>query len=98
MNVYAIRHKPSGQFIEDLPPGQRRGGSHCEVGPGKPRILPTLKSAQVTLRNWLQGKFHANRGNDGMTGEFYEEITVTPQPHRIASDMEIVKFELVEVE
>lgn len=101
MNVYAIRHKPTGHW---LPGRRRRGYSHDEpeLNGGKygPRFFFSLPSARAALTAWLRGTFkQEHSGGHSLFGEdsdYDEWLEVTPQPHRKREDMEIVKFKLAE--
>ena len=97
INLYAIRHKPTGGYLP-APQGRGgRGGSHMEPmvftgNQGKygviPRVWATEKAAKAALWHWLQGKYVAYRYSS--YDDFEEEIDVLPQPHRKEADMEIV--------
>lgn len=98
ITLYAIKHKPSGGYLP-IPRGRLgRGGSHTEpmIPDGsiekQPRLFPNEKNAKNCLAAWLHGKYVAYRGRDyGLDGaDYYEEIELKPQPHRIREDMEIV--------
>lgn len=70
INLYAIRHKPTGGYLP-APQGRGgRGGSHMEPtvftgNQGKngviPRVWATEKAAKAALWHWLQGKYVAYR-------------------------------------
>lgn len=97
INLYAIRHKPTGGYLP-APQGRGgRGGSHMEPmaftgNQGKhgviPRVWATERAAKAALWHWLQGKYVAYRYGD--YEDFEEEIEIVPQPHRKEGDMEIV--------
>jgi hypothetical protein len=94
MQLYAIRHKPTGGFLP--PPKNRngRGGSHVEPEVGcVPRIFPTERAAKSALGQWLLGKFEHHWIGDEFGGE--EILTVVPQPHRKREEMEIVPVQLI---
>lgn len=91
MNLYFIRHKPTGHYMPEPMGRQGRGGSHTEpdADKNKARIFRTERSAKMALSMWLKGKFYADRG--GYDYDFYEDITVVPVTERNRDEMEIVK-------
>jgi hypothetical protein len=97
MNVFAIRHKPSGLFLP--PPFGRsgRGGSHSEPAEGLPRIFLERRRAEFALRAWLQGKYVRTFIPSNEFGGEEDRVDLEPQPHRKAEEMEIVEFALVEI-
>lgn len=103
MKFYFIRHKPTGHYIPRPEGRNGRGGSHLEPIPDtdKARIFLSERAAKSFLGQWLQGKFVADRGyGAGHPGndwdpDYYEDITVIPQPHRIREDMEIIVKEII---
>jgi hypothetical protein len=96
ITVYVIRHKPSGGYLP-MPRGRLgRGGSHTEpvIPDGSiekhPRLFPNEKNAKNCLAAWLHGKYVASRGGGGLDNEYWEEIGIDHQAHRVREDMEIV--------
>ena len=98
--IYAIRHKPTGHFLPARK-SNRRGFSFDEPLPSGgalgPRVFYSKQSAMNALTAWLQGKFKADT-TYSYEGEADYAITVDPQPHRVRSDMEIVTYQMIEVE
>lgn len=101
MKLFFIRHIPTGLYLPE--PGGRngRGGSHTEPGPAdNARIFRSQRSAKIALNAWLKGKYVADRGySDGHPGndwerDYYEELSVIPQPHRKLFEMEIIEKEI----
>ena len=92
-SLFVIRHKPTGFLIPQ--PGSRygRGGSHVEPMDPKvtvPRLFYNEHQAKAYLGQWVRGKATCQRFEDG------DEIhNLTPTPHRIKSDMEIIPVVLV---
>ena len=98
IKAYAVRHKPSGLFIPRLETGKRRGGSRLEPSNERePRLFFNKISVRAFLSNWLQGKMelHSYQDYEG-TNDTYTKVI--PQPHRKKEDMEIVEFDLIEVQ
>jgi len=62
-----------------------------------PRIFYSKQSAMNALTAWLQGKFKVDTTYT-FAGEPDCAIIVDPQPHRVRSDMEIVTYQMIEVE
>jgi len=90
---FVIRHKPSGKYIPNIKPGNRRGGSMVEPeDPEKqaPRFFTSKISAECYLSQWCRGKHVCHRDYDGD-----ETIEIIPQPHRNKADMEIVPIAVV---
>ena len=95
MNLFAIRHKPSGLFLP-RPAGNRgRGGSHVKPSTAPPRFFHSENAAKVALTYWLMGEFHATHYYDH-DGIYEESIDIKPDPSRKREEMEIVKFNLTE--
>lgn len=94
MNVWAIRHKPTGGW---LPWRSGRGGSFDNPAVGKhPRLFPSRRSAQNCLSAWLQGEWWP-RYHQSMEGTVYDGHAPRKVADREKGDMEIVEFSLVEV-
>ncbi len=100
LNLFLIKHKPTGHYLAEPHGRSGRGGSHVEPGPGpnNARICRSMGSAKAVLGAWLRGKFVASRGmsqsGPDWDSEFYEEITIIPVPERKREDMEIVPIEV----
>lgn len=108
ITFWAIRHIPTGHYLPQPLGRMRRGGSHVEpvkhmVGEPstEPRLFTTKRSASSALGQWMRGKAFASRGmSSGHPGndwesDYYEDIEVIPQPHRVREDMEIIPINLV---
>lgn len=97
MKAYAVRHKPSGTYIPRLETGKQRGGSYLEPSNiREPRLFFNVISARAFLSNWIMGIHERNNYQD-MTGEYIYGIKIVRQLHRKKEDMEIVEFNLVEI-
>jgi hypothetical protein len=104
MKVFAIRHKPTGEWMPHRLNRTPGGWSHWIPGDeldkphdANPRLFFTLQSARNALTMWLQGKWKRDQGTsysfDGPEG--YDEMTVNAPPvPRTRGDMEIVELEL----
>lgn len=82
-----IVHKPTGFIIPQPSNRYGRGGSHVEpVDPRErsPRIFANEIAAKAYLGQWLRGAVTCRRWDDN------EVNVITPIPHRIKEDMEIV--------
>lgn len=102
--LYAVRHRPTGNYIPRPMGRGGRGGSHLEpVMPTeaketRPRFFETKRSAKIFLSSWLKGKYVADRGcNHGHPGsdwevDYFEDVLVVPVLSRKAEDMEIVEY------
>lgn len=97
MEFYAIRHKPTGNFLPYL--GRQRGHTYTEPKPmteAPPRLHRTLKQAKLALGCWLKGVWKQEYGADEYSGvSEYEGNLVVSKPDRRAEDMEIVLVRLV---
>lgn len=98
MHRFALRHKPSGQFIPEPTTSTGRGGSHVEPGPGWPKLFKTEGAVKGYLTVWLKGKQTRSYGYDMHTGDDWEHVNLEPIPSRKREEMEIVVFELKEVQ
>lgn len=100
---WVIRHKPTGKIIPEPKGKMGRGGSHVEPEDPilvMPRLFMTEIGAKRALSAWLQGKHTADMDyeyNDFTGGGFYYQagVAVSPQPHRIKEDMEVVPVSLL---
>lgn len=104
VSLFAIRHKPTGDYIPKPQGRDGRGGSHLEpVEPTgsketRPRFFDSHRSAKIFLSSWLKGKYVADRGFwEGHPGsdyerDYFENITIVPVSSRIAEEMEIVEY------
>ena len=112
MIVYAIRHKPTQQFmptrLNRSPGGWSHwspGYVHPEYGEDKPhdpnpRLFFTPIAARNALAMWLQGTWKRDRGTAwNLEGpEDWDHVLVNPPPApRRREDMEIVRFTLEEL-
>ena len=93
IEMFAIRHKPTGNYLPATDGFRLRGGTWAEPVPatGKrmPRLHATHKTARIVLTYWMKGKFSCYRDEDGG-----EDITIIPQANRVFEDMEIVAISL----
>lgn len=99
VQMYAIKHRPSGGYLPRPKGVAGRGGSHVEPiifkdGAGSiPRMFPTMAGAKAALGQWLRGKHEGIREYDD--GYWYSGgADIVPCPHRIREDMEIVTVEV----
>lgn len=92
MRLYAIRHKPTGQYLPW--PNERRrgrGGSQVEPeAPEKARLFRSARSASIALTAWLAGR--VERLNEH--GEFTGDFRFIKVPSRRREEMDIVEVEL----
>lgn len=96
---FAIRHKPSGRYLPELP-GQRGGYTHLEPRAwhlGPIRLFTNKRNVRLALRAWLCGKLHVRRSYGNFEENDIVEAETEPVPSRKAEEMEIVEFELREV-
>ena len=96
MTLFAIKHKPSGNYLPHRP--RKRGYTHDDPTPGMPRLFTKKAAAASALRCWLQGEWSDRGTVDSYTGEWdYDGPYPTkPRPDRKTEDMEIVEMELTE--
>ena len=98
VSLFAIRHKPTGDFLPRPLGREGRGGSHLEpVEPigtkeTRPRFFETERAAKIFLTGWIKGKVVHSAGYDSFNGEYYEDTETIPVPSRKAEDMEIVEY------
>jgi hypothetical protein len=96
---FAIRHKPSGRYLPELP-GQRGGYTHLEPRAwhlGPIRLFPIKRNARLALKIWLRGMYNVRRSYGNFEENDIVEAETEPVPSRKAEEMEIVEFELQEV-
>ena len=108
LTEYAVRVKGTNKYLPRPQRRDGRGGSHLEpvdfsdrsTWPERYaknmqiRSYSDKRAAKNLLSSWLQGKFVAHRGGDWWDG-YYEDISLKPQPHRRAEDMEIVPITII---
>ena len=96
LNLFAIRHRPTGRF---LPQPQGRGGrGFTHVEPREytgephtiPRLFPSRKNAHLALKEWCKGKMYRDASMDGD-----EDFERRPVKGRNFSDMEIIPMALI---
>lgn len=91
---YAIRHRPTGRYLLQLPNGYRRGYTFSE--PEQPsvhapiRLHPSEQSARQTLKAWARGKWF----NKAAWEDSGPDIEIRPVPTRNIEDMEVVPVTL----
>lgn len=91
MRLYAIRHKPTGQYLPQPLELRGRGGSQVEPeAPEKARLFRSARSASIALTAWLAGRVERLDENGEFTGDF-QFIKV---PSRKREEMDIVEVEL----
>lgn len=98
IQMYAIKHVPTGQFLP-APSGRNgRGGSHMEPvkvsAASPPRLFHTEAAAKIALTYWLRGIVTVTYGYGNEWGECDESWHTEPQPHRKREEMAIVPIEL----
>lgn len=110
LKAWAIRHKPTGNFMPKYETSTGNGASFWEptgggLSPSKRPAIRLFKShlaASRSLQQWLRGTHHAVKkwesDGEGYGGSY--EVTVGTEvrhdPFRKKEDMEIVEFNLVE--
>lgn len=98
IELYAIKHEPTGKFIPPIPKGHRRGGSWVEPEDTIPRLFPSHKAARSFLGQWLMGRHKKTYLQGGDFGEeTIEEVIIEKVPERNKEAMKIVKFRAEEV-
>lgn len=96
--LYAIRHRPTGNYLPRPLGREGRGGSHLEpVEPTsaketRPRFFETERAAKIFLSSWLKGKVIHTSSYDSLNGEYWEDTSVVPVPSRKAEEMEVVHY------
>lgn len=105
MQVFAIRHKPTGEFMPARMSRNGFGGWSWWREPNvsafdkTPRIFPSKQGAQNALTAWLQGRWVTEYTTSGSwEGESTEK---TPVPEkcetpRVREDMELVQLLLTD--
>lgn len=109
MKVYAIRHKPTGNWMPARMYRTARAGwsnwEPAETRPGylphdpNPRVFFTAQSARNALTMWLLGAWKRGTYQEGDWETGYYTADGDPEPHkpdapRNRDDMEIVAGEL----
>lgn len=99
MTIYAIRHKPTGNYI--LQRNRVSGGTFEEplpwTGKRHPRFFPNPTNAKKALTAWLKGAWEESYSKHWETGELeYEGPCPIVRPERRREDMEIVEFKVEE--
>ena len=97
MQIFAIRHKPTGKFIPSKMSrnGGSRGWSHWSPGirdgfGDAPRIFDSEIKAKRALSAWLRGEYEVNDYDYG----HYRNTLKQPKGQRNVEDMEIVVAEI----
>ncbi len=104
LRMWAIRERETNNYLPALTKNHKRGHSFqipCDATHHQPRFFLTRLSAECALRAWLRGEFHTTiTGGRSYFGEDeYKEYTeVKPVPDRKREKMELVEFELHEIE
>lgn len=93
MNVYAIKHKPTGAYMPArMFRASNHGWSYWVPGPApsgwsgldgydkNPRIFFTLQAARNSLTAWLQGPWKRVTGTDGDWETGYFDVDLGPAP------------------
>lgn len=104
MKVYAIKHKPTDEWMPHRVFKSARGWSYWEPGlkgyephDPNPRIFFTRKAAENSLTMWLQGCWEEQISKGSyFDGPEHEGIAPTnPKQERRREDMEIVELDLL---
>jgi len=97
MKVYALRDKNTKLY---LPWGKHARNNSREnfTTSDKPRIFNTKKSASNARTAWLAGIWRMTGGYINYTGEYDSSLEPRPVTGRIKENIEIVTFELIEIE
>lgn len=99
---YVVKHTPSGHYMP-APTGRNgRGGSHVKPDPdsNNARLFMTERSAKIYITTYCMGEFTQTAGYDpGHPGndweaDYWDEVSITPQPDRKKEDFEIIKLEI----
>ena len=100
-SMWAIRHKPTNNYLPSPKGHSGRGGSFVDpVDPDVtlPRLFPTERSAKAALTCWLKGKHEGEWDwDDSEWGGMYKYCigyTIVPVPNRKREDMEVVEIVL----
>ena len=95
MNLWFIRHIPSGGYLPEPTGTDGRGGSHTEPSlTDPPRVFRTERSARSALIAWLRGKVFRKYGHCD-DGEYWEDVYTVRVPSRKKEEMEVVVREVV---
>ena len=88
MELYLIRHMPSGGYLPAPETMSGRGGSRMVPTPAEkrpPRLFRSYRAAQSALAMWLKGEFVREHSFDGE-----DRVRVQSRPNRKKDEMEIV--------
>lgn len=100
IELFAIRHEPSGLTLPAAKGRAGRGGSWVEPSAEPPRFFHSERSAKIYLTIWLQGQVECSRGGgtyDAFGDDDYYEVTqLKPVASRRREEMKIVCFHMVE--
>lgn len=99
VQLFAIKHLPTGHYLP-APRGRNgRGGSHVEpvevTAATPPRLFHTESAAKIALTTWLQGRVTVTHFQDSYTGEYDESLHVEKVPSRRREEMAVVPVELL---
>ena len=92
--VYALRHEPSGKFVEAPTQSRRRALTHCRLktlADAIPRLFATHRNARAALTWWCKGKITIRYGQ---FPEGVERWNIEPRNPQIVSDMKVVTMQL----
>lgn len=87
---FAIRHKPSGNF---LPITTRNHTASEPTADCVPRLFDSKRSATSALSRWLEGIWSISFST-GWDGEAEVDWEPEPVPTRFKSDMEVVPVQI----
>lgn len=106
LQVFAIRHKPTGKWMPARVNATAGGWSYWNptsddvVRDGNPRVFFTLRSAQNALTAWLMGEHSRKQGVhvdwEGIPDGYDDHVVNAPRAPRHRGEMEIVSFTLKE--
>lgn len=92
IEMFTIRHNPTGHYLPNPRGNRGRGGSHVEpVEPNPvqpPRLFHNKAAAKIALSHWLKGALTVSYFGDD------EDWHLEPKPHRKREDMEVVPVNL----
>ena len=107
MDVFAIKHKPTGKWMPTRLNKIYGGWSYWEptsqdrAHDENRRLFFTRRSAQNALTAWLMGEHRRESGTtydwEGIRDDYDHHIIEKPKVPRLREDMEIVRLELREV-
>lgn len=106
MILYAIHHKPTGDYILEYQKKQRGGYSYSEPEPltsGRfPHFFVSEHAARSFLGSWLRGIHHKKQSGghrydyDGFLEDVEQWVEIEKIPTRIKEEMELIKFYCLE--